>query len=539
MNIGNYNTGSSGHRDDFMFCVVSYVLPGSPYSKVFLFACFYDCLLILFQIWIAVHQKYVPKLVKILQKSPKYSSCRAPFLHKDSICDLELIMEEAKIPFYVAQCKPGYMAIVLPAAWHQVYNPGPNVADAVNFICHRWEVAALREYFTCCKFDVKYYSHTNMWKPLVKYVENNESAMGKQWKKKLQQMLENGPSNLFELEPSTLIFQESQDLFAENQTSNDVMDPKIADLMDPSNETIQHEDTLRSELEENISPLAAPSRPLTRQMLQQIEGEYMQNPPPARSTAWVHESQQPVVIDLTEAVPDADEDSPPSPKKRKISNKATKKNAQNSPVSSADTTTTYSSKSRESSTETPLDAVNRILQNRTINEKRKKSKKKYDEKRRGTRKTGQTRSKYQKQYGDRVRYRRCEMKKIDQILQDHYDGIVILSSSDYTKFQTTLAKHNTILRAAEHQHKLHRALKLAFGERLIQHKNLQGYVSFEIARDYIDGRDPDSRLLFKTAIEQVDSSNSAFWADVTANEDAWNRTFMVDKDFRIPAHFYD
>uniref|UniRef100_A0A914QY52 Uncharacterized protein n=1 Tax=Panagrolaimus davidi TaxID=227884 RepID=A0A914QY52_9BILA len=114
-----------------------------------------------------------------------------------------------------------------------------------------------------------------------------------------------------------------------------------------------------------------------------------------------------------------------------------------------------------------------------------------------------------------------------------------LGKQDYAKYQTTLAKHNTILRTTEHQHKLHKALKKAFGETLIQHKNLQGYVSFEIARDYIDGRDPNSRLLFQTAIKDVESSNSTFWEEVTANEAAWNRTFMVDKEFRVPAHFYD
>lgn len=474
--------------------------------------------------------------------------------------DLELIMEEAKIPFYVARCKPGYIAVVLPAAWHQVYNPGPNVADAVNFICHRWEVAAHREYFTCCKNDTKYYKRA-MWKPMLQYFMNNESAMGKQWKIKIQQMLENGPTELFEPESTSSILQESQDIFATdaatieamdaeleqsqervvgNETSNEVMGFKTPALIQPSSETMENEETSSFESRENSTGASESSRPLTRQMVEQLEREYLRNPHAARSTAWVEESQQPILIDLNEPVPDADENSAPPAKRRKTSAKSAKKNLQNAAVaSSSDTSTTYSPESHESSTESPLDAIDRIIQGRKLYDKQKEYKRKYDKKRKGTRTTGLTRSEYQKQYGNRVQYRRTAIKDVNKILQDHYNGIVVLSSSDYAKKQTTLAKHNTILRATEYQHKLHKALKKAFGETLIQHKTLQGYVSFEIARDYIDGRDPNSRQLFQTAIKDVESSNSTFWEEVTANEAAWNRTFMVDKEFRIPAHFYD
>uniref|UniRef100_A0A914Y131 JmjC domain-containing protein n=1 Tax=Panagrolaimus superbus TaxID=310955 RepID=A0A914Y131_9BILA len=458
MNIGNYNTSSAGHRDDFMFGAVSYVLPESPYSKL----------------WIAVHQKHVPKLTKMYQKTSKYSSCVAPILHKDSVCDLELLAE-AGIPYYFAECKPGYMAVVLPAAWHQVYNPGPNVADAVNFICHRWEVAVHREYFNCCKFDNQYYNQA-MWKPIVEYFQRNESPMGKQWKKKIHKMSKQMDSSRAPaIEASSI----SQDLFAEesDESATELMEPRIDSLIEPSQQ-----------------------RHLTRLAVQQIEAEYQLNQPGPRATAWVTESQQPIVINLDEIVPSYDEDStPPSKKAKTNSSNFIKKSARKHSSSSSSSTITYSSRQSTpgSSVENHEESIKKILQRKSVNEKQK-----------------------------------------NKSLQDHYDGIVSLSSAEYVNLQTKLADQNTILHQIESQHKLHNALKLVFGKQLILHKNLQGYVSYEIARDYIDGRGPNSRLLFKTAIQKVDPTSTVFWNEVTANEASWNRTFLVDKNFRIPAHCY-
>lgn len=124
-------------------------------------------------------------------------------------------------------------------------------------------------------------------------------------------------------------------------------------------------------------------------------------------------------------------------------------------------------------------------------------------------------------------------------LEDHNMNLQKLSSNQYSVFKQKLAAVRQSLNQILRQRDLRNGLMVIFKKDLMKRRELQGYINFEIARDYINGQDSTARELFKTAVSMLSPTDPDFWDQVTASNEAWNECFGVDPDFRVPAQEYD
>lgn len=117
--IGTAGTKSSFHIEDVSLAAVSYLFPNSAPK-----------------LWLCVHPKYHPQLVKMGKNF--YPKCSHPFSHKDLLLTVELL-EAANIEYWLINQEPNTFVIVMPAVYHQIHNVERNLAEAVNFIPIGWQ----------------------------------------------------------------------------------------------------------------------------------------------------------------------------------------------------------------------------------------------------------------------------------------------------------------------------------------------------------------------------------------------------------------
>ena len=79
------------------------------------------------------------RLEEILEKvyGDSYSACRNAVSHKAFYLSIKLLKEYG-IKFNIVIQEPGEYMIINPGAYHQGFNLGCNVAEAVNFATSHW-----------------------------------------------------------------------------------------------------------------------------------------------------------------------------------------------------------------------------------------------------------------------------------------------------------------------------------------------------------------------------------------------------------------
>uniref|UniRef100_A0AC35EST6 JmjC domain-containing protein n=1 Tax=Panagrolaimus sp. PS1159 TaxID=55785 RepID=A0AC35EST6_9BILA len=489
--ISDVKTISALHREDFFLSAASYLLPGSA-DKV----------------WIYFHPKYQARILERLRQSTNFdksdfANCKNPINHKAYAIDVELL-EELQIPYTLAVQKPGMIAVVLHGAYHQVSNEGISFAEAVNFISHRWDVHAHRQTVFCCEETISYYS-SKYWDPLVSHYFQDETDM-----KKAYQKFETLVTNAKKKISSKHTRQMSPDIYA-SETSDDSSNSPTSKRQ----KIVGEQDTTTSNSTETSDSVSA-SLTIQRQM----DGIF-QNTENNRQTRRQIRTQQ--LEEMEEQLRQLATTQP----------RATANIVVGAPIVLSET---------PMSTINPSKVLKRLKTRQYISERDAASKRKYEDKRKekGPRqRTEGSVTKDQKRIKNALYTKRKEMKSYMEALAEQNTNLRTLSSTEYDNFQQQLIDVREQINQLLRQRQLRNALTVIFRNQLMERRELQGYVHFEIARDYINGKNSTSREMFQTAVKMVDKNNPDFWATVTASEAAWNECFGVDNDYRVPAQEYD
>uniref|UniRef100_A0A914PML9 JmjC domain-containing protein n=1 Tax=Panagrolaimus davidi TaxID=227884 RepID=A0A914PML9_9BILA len=485
--IGNSNTRCTVHQDDFGFCAASLLLSGANKD------------------WIAFLPKYKSRFEDSIRQMPNYEKCKSPLFHGDLYVDAELL-ESLDFPFWIAEQQPGYITYLTPSAIHMVCNEGINWTELVSFMGYRWEVDAHRIQ-DCCGLAKDLYRGKG-WEPIVKYYDWSEKEMGQQWNK----FASFAPKDLSATKPSSSRSLRRHPLLSPPPSSSSFIE-QLQSIIPPSsilqnNQPAALEDEGVSSLSRNESPIASAD------IRDPVE-------PPISILR-----EQPVPINFNEEVPLSTET---QNRIREIDSRIRyNEQRRNSPATKAYTARRVSSKPVAPPFVPP----------------------------------------YRKKIKDAIQYRQNQRKAIRIVLQSesqkaaatfagppvskkvmkalvvHHNKIKSLSPPGYLKYRATL-EQNFFTRGAEleqleRQLQLSSGLEKAFGGEYIHRKILQGYISCEIARDYIDGRHSEHRLLFVRALADAGCKDVSYWKNFLSTEAQWNEMFGIDvsEDFRIPAHDY-
>uniref|UniRef100_A0AC34PZ75 JmjC domain-containing protein n=1 Tax=Panagrolaimus sp. JU765 TaxID=591449 RepID=A0AC34PZ75_9BILA len=154
--IGTAGTKSSFHIEDVSLAAVSYLFPNSAPK-----------------LWLCVHPKYHPQLVKMGKNF--YPKCSHPFSHKDLLLTVELL-EAANIEYWLINQEPNTFVIVMPAVYHQIHNVERNLAEAVNFIPIGWQPIGTNIPRCKCSTSVQRYKE-NIWRPIIRTLTEHEKPM--------------------------------------------------------------------------------------------------------------------------------------------------------------------------------------------------------------------------------------------------------------------------------------------------------------------------------------------------------------------------
>uniref|UniRef100_A0AC34Q340 JmjC domain-containing protein n=1 Tax=Panagrolaimus sp. JU765 TaxID=591449 RepID=A0AC34Q340_9BILA len=149
--FGTLGNRSSSHDENLALGSVSYLSPRSE-SKL----------------WLCVENKYHAFLIKMGQQLRP--NCNHPFSHKDLIVPIETL-ETFGIPYYLVNQKAGCFVIVFYGVNHSVVNIGNNLAEAVNFAGHGWEVIG-----NTCNNPFAHYTYTG-WKPILQFMLYREKEV--------------------------------------------------------------------------------------------------------------------------------------------------------------------------------------------------------------------------------------------------------------------------------------------------------------------------------------------------------------------------
>uniref|UniRef100_A0A914QZZ8 JmjC domain-containing protein n=1 Tax=Panagrolaimus davidi TaxID=227884 RepID=A0A914QZZ8_9BILA len=492
--IADVNTISALHREDFFLSAASYLLPGSA-DKV----------------WISFHPKYQARILERLRQSTnfdktEFANCMNPINHKAYAIDVELL-EELQIPYTLAVQKPGMIAVVLHGAYHQVSNAGISFAEAVNFISHRWDVHAHRQTVFCCNETISYYSST-LWDPLVSHYFGDETDMKKRYKN-FQTLVTNAKNKL----SSKRTRQISPEIFA-SETSDESSNSPTSKRQ----KVVEKKDTWKSTKSNGTETSNSASASIT---IQRQMDAIFQNTENNRQSRRLIRTQQ--LEEMEEQL-------------RQL--------ATTQPIATANIVVGAPIVLPESSSsmEAPSKVLKRLKTRQYISKRDAASKRIYEEKRKekGPRqRMPANRTKDQIRINNALQTKRKEMKSYIEALAEHNNTLRTLSPTDYDDFQQKLIDVRQQINQLLRQRELRNALTIIFKNQLMERRELQGYIHFEIARDYINGQNSTSREMFKTAVGMVKPNDPDFWDNVTASEADWNDCFGVDDDYRVPAREYD
>ncbi|KAG7400825.1 Lysine-specific demethylase 4B [Phytophthora boehmeriae] len=109
------------HTEDMDLFSINYVHTGKP------------------KFWYGIPPDAAPQLERAAQSMfpEKHHTCSQFLRHKTSLIS-PARLREFGVPFYRAYQKPGEFVITFPAAYHQGFNLGFNIAEAVNFASLHW-----------------------------------------------------------------------------------------------------------------------------------------------------------------------------------------------------------------------------------------------------------------------------------------------------------------------------------------------------------------------------------------------------------------
>ncbi|KAG2531608.1 hypothetical protein BBO99_00001827 [Phytophthora kernoviae] len=109
------------HTEDMDLFSINYVHTGKP------------------KFWYGIPPDAAPQLERAAQSMfpEKHHTCSQFLRHKTSLIS-PARLREFGVPFYRAYQKPGEFVITFPAAYHQGFNLGLNIAEAVNFASLHW-----------------------------------------------------------------------------------------------------------------------------------------------------------------------------------------------------------------------------------------------------------------------------------------------------------------------------------------------------------------------------------------------------------------
>ncbi|RMX66117.1 hypothetical protein DD238_001171 [Peronospora effusa] len=124
------------HTEDMDLYSINYVHTGKP------------------KFWYGVPPDAAPQLERAAQSMfpEKFHECHQFLRHKTSLIS-PARLREFGVPFYRAYQKPGEFVITFPATYHQGFNLGFNVAEAVNFATLHWIPYGLRAKVCKCLPD--------------------------------------------------------------------------------------------------------------------------------------------------------------------------------------------------------------------------------------------------------------------------------------------------------------------------------------------------------------------------------------------------
>lgn len=112
----------------------------------------------------------IAKFEQLLKKiySADYLACPDSASHKFMLTSPQLLIRY-NIPFVCVIQKPREVMVTYPGAYHQGFNTGPNIAEAINFGTKQWLKSAIqfleKTKCTCSK------SSTRIFIDIVSYVE--------------------------------------------------------------------------------------------------------------------------------------------------------------------------------------------------------------------------------------------------------------------------------------------------------------------------------------------------------------------------------
>ncbi|CAI5736331.1 unnamed protein product [Peronospora destructor] len=124
------------HTEDMDLYSINYVHTGKP------------------KFWYGVPPDAAPQLERAAQSMfpEKFHECHQFLRHKTSLIS-PARLKEFGVPFYRAYQKPGEFVITFPATYHQGFNLGFNIAEAVNFATLHWIPYGLRAKVCKCLPD--------------------------------------------------------------------------------------------------------------------------------------------------------------------------------------------------------------------------------------------------------------------------------------------------------------------------------------------------------------------------------------------------
>lgn len=126
--------------------------------------------------------------------------------------------------------------------------------------------------------------------------------------------------------------------------------------------------------------------------------------------------------------------------------------------------------------------------------------------------------------------------RLEEKIQKHYNFIKRISEVELQQCERRLEAERNDLASTLRRRELTSMLKKIFDERNFDARMMEGYVSYEIARDFIDGRQAACRQLVLVAVDLIKCELPSFWIEAAASEESWSKTFGCEERFRIPAH---
>uniref|UniRef100_A0A914Q678 JmjC domain-containing protein n=1 Tax=Panagrolaimus davidi TaxID=227884 RepID=A0A914Q678_9BILA len=439
-----------------------------------------------FKIWIGIASEYRQILEDYVREHRP--GCKGPFNHKDLMLDVE-ILEQLNIPYYIAVQEPGELVVTFPAGFHQVVNANLNWSEAVNFICFRWQHDARRQYIYCCEDMVHEYSD-KPWQSISKALFDVEVDVERNVKEQLCLVKKVMAAKKTQLQSD----HESIDVSANEEPPSVIRN--LQDIVTVADSIIDVDTVCPSS---TITEKETISTPIVRSKVMSDRKERNQKEKNGSAPAEHMEAAEPILNKLRQRMP-----------KLNILSEKNLEEIQN----------------RQQRRQR-----NRLYQSTF----REKAKKKGTYK---TAKTGKTSGKgIARVLADRIKNKKASIKTYEKHLQNHNLQVKILSEEKYINYQVKLETANKMLSQFVRRRDLEDCVRNALTTAKVLFD--EGYVSYEVVRDFLDGRRSAHRDIIIKGMRRINKRDVDFWKTVVSSEEKWNEYFGVDERFRIPAREYN